>query len=64
MDGDELTITLTWTDDVLEILSTLEGETLAKDQLGSSYEVKDLGEARLILGIRIDRNQNGVRVWS
>ena len=59
MDGDELTITSTWTDDVLGISSTLEGETLAKDHLGSSYEVKDLGEARLILGMRIDQNQNG-----
>jgi len=54
VDSDELTIISTWTDDVLGISLTLEGETLAKDQLGSSYEVKSLGEARLILGMRIN----------
>jgi len=37
----------------------MEGEQLAKSQLGSSYEIKDLGKAKLILGMRIDRNSQG-----
>ena len=56
---DELTLTSTWTDDVLGASSTLEGECLAKLQLGSSYEIKDLEEAKFILGMRIDRNTDG-----
>jgi len=49
----ELTLTSTWTDDVLGASSTLEGETLAKEQLRSSYEIKDIGGAKLILGMKI-----------
>jgi len=52
----KLTLTSTWTNNVLGALSTLEGERLAKLQLGSSYKIKDLGEAKFILGMRIDRN--------
>ena len=55
----EFTLISTWTDDILGTSSTVEGETLAKTELRSSYEVKDLGEAKLILGMRIDRNKNG-----
>ena len=56
---DKLTITSTWTDDILGASSTLEGELSAKAQLGSSYEIKDLGEAKLILGMQITRNASG-----
>ena len=56
---DELTLTSTWIDDVLGASSALEGEHLAKLQLGSSYEIKDLGEAKFILEIQIDRNIDG-----
>jgi len=55
----ELTLTSTWTDDVLGASSTLEGETLAKEQLRSSYEIKDIGKAKLILGMKISRSKNG-----
>ena len=55
----ELTLTSTWTDDVLGASSTLEGETLAKEQLRSSYEIKDIGEAKLILGMKISQSKNG-----
>ena len=54
--GNKLTLTFTWTDDVLGALSTIEGKNLAKSQLGTSYEIKDLGEAKLILGIHINRD--------
>jgi len=53
---DELIVTSTWTDDILGASSTIEGKHLVKSQLGSSYEIKDLGEAKLILGMHIDRN--------
>jgi len=34
----------------------LEGKTLAKNQLGTSCEIKDLGKVKLILGIHVDRD--------
>ena len=52
--GEELTITSTWTDHILGVSSTSEGEAIAKQELGASYKVKDLGEAKLIVGIKID----------
>ena len=54
--GNKLTLTFTQTDDVLGALSTIKGKNLAKSQLGTSYEIKDLGEAKLILGIHINRD--------
>ena len=56
---DELTVISTWTDDILGAFSTIEGERLVKSQLGSSYEIKDLGKAKLIFGMYIDRNPQG-----
>ena len=44
---------------MLEASSTLKGEMLAKAQFGSSYKIKDLGDAKLILGMQIDRKANG-----
>ena len=55
----ELTIMSTWTDNILGTLSTLEEELSAKAQLSSSYEIKDLREAKLILGMQITRNNSG-----
>lgn len=52
--ADEFTITSTWTDDVLGASTTTNGETRAKSELEVSYEIKDLGKAKYILGIRID----------
>jgi len=43
--GDELMIMLIWTDDILGALLTIKGEIQAKDELQSSYEIKDLGNA-------------------
>ena len=57
--NNKLTLTSTWTDDILGALSLIEGEQQAKMELESSYEIKDLGEARLILGMWINRNANG-----
>ena len=57
--GKELTLTSTWTDDVLGASSTVEGKNLAKRELQASYEIKDIGEAKLILGMCTDRNEYG-----
>lgn len=54
--GDEFTLTSTWTDDILGASSTLAGEEKAKNELGRSYELKDLGTARFILGMKIERD--------
>ena len=55
--GDEFILTSTQTDDVLGALSTIKREHQAKGELQLSYEIKDLEEAKLILGIRVDRDQ-------
>jgi len=44
---------------VLGASSTIEGKILAKDQLWASYKIKDIGEAKLILGMRIERSECG-----
>jgi len=54
-----LTLTSTWTDNVLGASSTLENKCLAKLQLGSNYKIKDLGKAKFILRMQIDRNTKG-----
>ena len=51
-----ITITSTYTDDTMGISSSKEEAECAKDKLGWTYETKDLGDANLILGIRIDRD--------
>ena len=56
---DKLTIILTWTDNILGTLSILEEELLAKAQLSNSYKIKNLGKAKLILGMYIIRNASG-----
>ena len=51
-----ITITSTYTDDTTGISSSKEEAKRAKDELGWTYETKDLGDANLVLGIRINRN--------
>lgn len=55
--NDDFTLTSNWTDNILEALSTIKEETLIKSQLGTSYEIKDLGEAKLILDMHIERSR-------
>jgi len=54
--NEELTLTSTWTDNILGASSTIEK---AKAELSSSYKIKDLGEVTLILGMQITQNDNG-----
>jgi len=46
-------------DDILGVSITLAGEFEAKEELRSSYEIKDLGEAKYILSMKIERTDNG-----
>ena len=48
-----VTITSIYTDDTAGISSSCEEVEKAKDKLGWWYEVKDLGEANMILGIYV-----------
>jgi len=41
----------------LGISSTKKDEILAKSELNASYEIKDIGEAKLILRMYINRNK-------
>lgn len=54
--GGEHTITDNYNDDVLGASTTSVGAQMAKDELGSKFEIKDLGELKYILGVRFDRN--------
>jgi len=54
--SNEFTLTSTWTDNILGALSTVEDENLTKSQLGASYEIKDMGKAKFILGMHINRD--------
>ena len=48
-----VTITSTYMDNTMGISSSREEAERAKEELGWHYEVKDLGEANMILGIYI-----------
>ena len=50
------TITDNYNDDVLGASTTLEGLKEAKRELGSKFEVKDMGELKYILGVCFDRD--------
>ena len=53
-----ITITSTYTDDTTGISLSHEEAERAKDELGWRYEVKDLGEADMILGIHVECNRD------
>jgi hypothetical protein len=57
MQQEEITITSTWTDDILGASSTEQGELKAKAELKSSHKLKDLGAAKFILGMKIERDK-------
>jgi len=55
--NDEFMLTFTWTDDVLGVSSTLSRKISAKDQLTASYNIKDIGNVKLILEICIEQDE-------
>jgi len=46
-------------DDVLGASTTPAGEVEVKEELRSSYEIKNLGEVKYILGMKIERTDDG-----
>jgi transposase InsO family protein len=46
-----------YVDDLLILSNSMKELRIIKQQLAGSFEMKDLGEARFILGIKIDRNR-------
>jgi hypothetical protein len=58
IENNEITLTSTRMDDILGALTTEEGKMKAKEELKNSYELKDLGKAKFILGMKIDKNSN------
>jgi hypothetical protein len=59
----ELTLMLTWTDNILRASSIELGEIKAKEELKKSHELKDLGVAKYILGMKIERDKNTGNIW-
>ena len=59
----EHTITDNYNDDVLGASSTLEGSEVAKRELGSKFEIKDMGELNYILGVRVDKNPHARDIY-
>ena len=57
-EGGETTITSTYTDNTTGISTMKEGAERAKAELGWRFKTEDLGEASLVLGIKIERNRN------
>ena len=53
----DITITSTYMDNTTGISSSHEEVKRAKDKLGWHYEIKDLGDANMILGIHIEHNR-------
>ena len=51
------TITSTYTDDTTGISSSMDEAERAKAELGRKFKTKDLGEASLVLGIKIERDR-------
>ena len=56
IDG-ETTITSTYTDNTMGISMMKKGAERVKAELGRKYKTKDLGEASLMLGIKIERDR-------
>ncbi|KAF5374517.1 hypothetical protein D9615_009035 [Tricholomella constricta] len=54
---EEITVTCTYTDDVIGISSTADGAATARKEFGEKYEVKDLGDIEMVLGIRVKRDR-------
>ncbi len=55
-DGDEYTITNTYTDDVFGASRTNEEIKSRKDEMGKEWEIKDVGENEYFLGMRVQQD--------
>ena len=50
---------LIYVDDILLLVSSHDAVKSVKEEIASLYTIKDLGEAKYFLGIKLDRNSNG-----
>jgi len=57
MDDDEIIIVLVYVDDLLLVGSSMEAINKIKKALRKRFEMKDLGEAKIILGLNISREE-------
>ena len=57
MDDGEVIIVLVYVDDLLLVASSLSAINKIKDALHKPFEMKDLGEAKIILGLDIKRHK-------
>lgn len=60
MDETNTTILLIYVDDILIISNNRARESSIKKRLSEMFKIKDLGEAKFILGLEITRDQTGV----
>jgi hypothetical protein len=50
---------LIYVDDILLLVSSHEAVKSVKEEIGRLYKIKDLGEAKYFLGIKLERNTHG-----
>ncbi|GAA0149688.1 transmembrane signal receptor [Lithospermum erythrorhizon] len=58
--GSDCVIICMYVDDMLILENTLDVVNKTKELLSSNFEMKDLGEADVILGVRVIRNSEGI----
>lgn len=63
-EGSELTLTSTYTDDVLGASTTIEGARKAKAELSKRFKLTEVEKLHLLLGMRIHQESNGDIVLS
>lgn len=56
MDGKEIEVLLTYVNDVPIFANTIGGIKKVKQNLSSTFKIKDLGELKYILGVRVRRD--------
>jgi len=61
MDDGKIINVLVYLDDLLLVASSLAAIYKVKDALHERFEMKDLGEAKVILGLEIRRDKQGLR---
>jgi len=57
--GDVLMILLLWVDDIIGFTNSEAEERLVAKQLGGRFEIKELGQLGMLLGMKIDTSDDG-----
>ena len=61
--NDQFIILLLYVDDMLIVGQDAKKITLLKEELGKSFAMKDLGQAKQILGMHISRDRKNGKIW-